>query len=126
MGICKGIEYRFHVKTAVLAALPDPKAVPLDVVLGCGTLSEAMVRSWELAPEGLVQRRVADTLGLLPQHFGSMVAGQKYLPNHLLGAYCRAVGNTLLKQWLDLYERQIERSIDRLRRNAPAVARAAV
>ena len=118
MGICKSLDTKWRVNVVVLAHLPNPRAVPLDVVLECETLGDAMVRSWELAPEGLTQSRVADALGLPKQHFGSMVAGLKYLPNHLVGAYCRAVGNTLLRQWLDLYESRLARTIERHRRGA--------
>lgn len=122
MGFAKSIGLRFQVRVDQLALLPDPAPVELDLVLACETLAEAMIMSWNLAPEGASQRRVSHSLGLLPQHFGSMIAGQKYLPNQLVGAYCRAVGNTLLRQWIDLQEDQLDRMIGRYREYAPGDA----
>lgn len=112
MAMLANMTGQMHV--AALAAMPEPAAVGLDVVISCATLAEAMEMSWSLRRPGLDQKTACRALGICPQHFGGIVKGQKFLPPHYCKAYCKVVGNTLLIQWLALFQQQLDSRIRKL------------
>jgi hypothetical protein len=99
--------------------LNAPQPLPLELVANCATYRDAVRLSWaHRRIQAMTLRTLAERIGSYPSHVTDYLKeddapSRRNLPADKLGAWCCAIGNLAVQQWLQIdAERQLFESLN--------------
>ena len=100
---------QYHVLGSFIPPMPNA------AWMNATCLSEAVELAWQMRSTGISKYRLAKLIGMPHQVVGGLVeGGRKDLPADRVTAFCWAVGNLVVKQWIDNQEERAQQILTRL------------